>query len=465
MKLPNLLVSNNRQVRKSGINLSPQLALKAIAFSVITLLSIASAQAKPLAFAVSTGTPILPAEQANTAIIKVSLTGFDMPRSKKQRAPVNVAIVLDRSGSMSGQKLNQAKEAAITALDFLGSDDIVSIVSYDDRVRIDMPATKASDKQAIRRAIQAIRAGGNTALFAGVSKGSQEVRKFLTNNRVNRVILLSDGIANVGPASAWELGELGESLTREGIAVSTIGLGLGYNEDLMVELARRSDGNHIFAEQATDLADIFRSEFNDVTSVVAQNIDINIYCVDGVKPLRILGRNAEIVGNHVSTRLNQVYSQQEKYLLLEVEVPAGQNLERRKLAAVDVSYADIIHNTQHQDKEELWVSYSRSNKDVRSAYNKETLGEAAKQRANFLSKQAVQLRDAGQVREAKQKLQQASSLIQAETEKYELEDAALAPAAEAYAEEAASVENDADWNRNRKGMRQKQYRLESQQKK
>ena len=438
---------------------------KALTLFSLAYICTTAVQAKPLTFSVSTGTPVLPAEQSNTAIIKVSLTGYDLPKVKRSRAPVNVAIVLDRSGSMSGQKLNQAKDAAITALDFLGAQDVISIISYDDRVRVDMPATKATDKSAIRRAIQNIRAGGNTALFAGVSKGSQEVGKFLTDNRVNRVILLSDGIANVGPATAWELGELGQSLSREGIAVSTIGLGLGYNEDLMVELAKQSDGNHVFAERATDLAHIFRSEFNDVTSVVAQNIDINIFCADGVKPLRILGRDADIVNNRVSTRLNQVYSQQEKYLLLEVQVPEGKNQQRRQIASVDVSYTDIINNENHRAKDDLWVSYSRSEKAVRSAYDKATLGEAVKQRANYLSKEAVQLRDAGRVQAARKKLEQASMLIQEEAEQYDLSSEAFAPAAAAYEEDAARVEDEASWNKNRKGLREKQYKLESQQRK
>ena len=94
---------------------------KALTLFSLAYICTTAVQAKPLTFSVSTGTPVLPAEQSNTAIIKVSLTGYDLPKVKRSRAPVNVAIVLDRSGSMSGQKLNQAKDAAITALDFLGA--------------------------------------------------------------------------------------------------------------------------------------------------------------------------------------------------------------------------------------------------------------------------------------------------------------------------------------------------------
>ncbi|MCK5662213.1 MAG: VWA domain-containing protein, partial [Thiotrichaceae bacterium] len=185
---------------------------------------------------VSLGTPILIAEQKQTVHLKITLRGLPLERSI-QRTPVNIALVLDRSGSMHGQKIQRAKEAAIMAIDYLDSQDILSIVSYDDRIDVLVPATKMSDKANIAAAIRRLTARGSTALFAGVSKGGDEVQKFLDKNRVNRVILLSDGIANVGPSSPYALGQLGSKLIKLGISVTTLGLGLGYNEDLMTQLA------------------------------------------------------------------------------------------------------------------------------------------------------------------------------------------------------------------------------------
>ena len=177
------------------------------------------------------------ADKKQAAFVKIGLTGFKLD-SKDKRAPVNVAIVLDKSGSMEGDKIAKAKDAAIAAIGRLGSDDIVSVVAYDSTVQVIVPATKLSDKESVIEQIRRIEAGGSTALFAGVSKGADELRKFLDKNRVNRVILLSDGLANVGPQSPSELGALGASLMKEGISVSTMGLGLDYNEDLMTKLAQ-----------------------------------------------------------------------------------------------------------------------------------------------------------------------------------------------------------------------------------
>ncbi len=122
--------------------------------------------------------PILLAQKKQMTFLKVGLTGFKLTR-KGNRTPVNVVLVLDKSGSMSGQKIARAKQAAIKALGRLNANDIVSVVTYDSTVHVLVPATKLSDIGRIRKKIQSIEAGGSTALFAGVSKGVAELRKFL----------------------------------------------------------------------------------------------------------------------------------------------------------------------------------------------------------------------------------------------------------------------------------------------
>ncbi|MCK5198685.1 MAG: VWA domain-containing protein, partial [Spirochaetales bacterium] len=271
---------------------------------------------------VSVSNPFLLANQEQSIFLKVGLTGSDL--GEERRTPANVSIVLDRSGSMDGEKIARAKEAASMAISMLDDRDIVSIVTYSDTVSVLIPATRVSDRSYIQGRIESVFADGSTALFAGVSKGADEVSKFLERNSVNRVILLSDGLANIGPDSPGALGSLGESLKKSGVSVTTIGLGLGYNEDLMVQLAQKSDGNHAFVENYNDLARIFRYEFQDILSVVAQDVEIEITCPEGVLPLRIMGREAEIIGNKVYTTINQLYSNQEKYLLVELTIPPNQ---------------------------------------------------------------------------------------------------------------------------------------------
>ena len=372
----------------------------AVAVASLACLPLTSA-ARQVAVDVSMAQPVMAAgDKAQTTTMKVGLTGFELPRDGKGRPPVNVAIVLDKSGSMSGAKLARAKEAAKMAVGRLDSRDIVSIITYDHNVEVIVPATKVSDQKAMLAAIDHIAVGGNTALFAGVAKGADEVRKFLDRELVNRIILLSDGKANVGPKSPAALANFGASLAKEGIAVTTIGLGDGYNEDLMFALAEKSDGNHSFAESPSDLATAFNTEFGDILSVAAQEVLVKIRCAPGIRPVRVLGREAEIAGQDVTVLLNQLYSRQEKYVLLEVEVPATQKEKSRDIAKVEISYANMATSLTDEITSKVAVRFSDSKKEIDTETNREVVIAAATQIATLANRKAMELRDKGNIEEA-----------------------------------------------------------------
>jgi Ca-activated chloride channel family protein len=261
--------------------------------------------------------PIILANQKQTVYLRVGLKGC-IEEINKERTPINVAIVIDKSGSMGGEKIRKAKEAAILALNRLNENDIVSVVLYDDRASILVPATKMTRRNDIIEKIRQINAGGSTALYAGVENGSEEILKFISDQRVNRIVLLSDGLANVGPDTPRALGKLGSKLVKKGISVTTIGLGLGYNEDLMSKLAYKSDGGHYFAEKACQLASVFDQEFDRALSVVAQQVEIEIICGEGMRPVRILGREGNIKGRTITMDIQNIYSQHEKYAIVYV---------------------------------------------------------------------------------------------------------------------------------------------------
>ncbi|MFN3189250.1 MAG: vWA domain-containing protein [Aureliella sp.] len=340
-------------------------------------------------------------KQANH--LRIALTGFEMP-NQAERQPVNVAIVIDKSGSMQGEKIRQARNAALGALDRLGDDDIISIVTYDSSVEVLVPATKASDRSAIRTKIRGISAGGNTALFAGVSKGAAELRKFLDEKMVNRVILLSDGLANVGPSSPAELTQLGESLIKEGISVSTMGLGLGYNEDLMSQLALASSGNHVFIEEAQNLVQVFQNEFDDVLGVVAQQIKVKAKIAEGIRPVKVLNSKADITGQNVTIDLGQLYSRQERYFVVEVEVPFGDIDSSMPVAEVAVEYMNMTTETVDKLTSAVQVKFTDKQDIAQQELNSEVYATCMIQVANETNKRATALRDAGRIAEAEKLL-------------------------------------------------------------
>jgi Ca-activated chloride channel family protein len=368
-------------------------------FMAVSLLLCAALFGQELEFTSILEQPVLESGETQRTYIKVGIKGYETDGSI-DRPPVNVAIVLDRSGSMSGDKIRQAKEAAKYAVDLLGPQDILSIITYESTVDVLMPATRVADKNRVKSLIDEIQIAGSTALFAGVSKGAEELRKFLDRDRVNRIILLSDGIANVGPDSPGALGDLGSALRKQGISVSTIGLGLGYNEDLMFRLAQKSDGNHAFVENAKDLVRIFDYEFRDVMSVVAQDVRIKMKLLNGVKPIRVLNRDAEIFEDEVSVIINQVYSSQEKYFLLEVEVPAGADQDVIEVAAVDVSYRNLKTQREENLSDSLGVTYTDNSTVAFDSREKDVAEAVVLQVATENADRAVALRDEGKLEEA-----------------------------------------------------------------
>ncbi|MBW2277324.1 MAG: VWA domain-containing protein [Deltaproteobacteria bacterium] len=430
-----------------------------MAATATLLLACTGAQADKVKLEVDVGTPVLLAGHSQTAYLKVGLTGFPIGAHEK-RTPINVAIVLDRSGSMSGEKIRKAKEAALMAVDQLGPEDIVSVVSYNHTVDVLVPATKVRNRGQIHRRIDKLFASGNTALFAGVSKGAYEVRKFLDRNRINRVILLSDGLANVGPSSSSELASLGWSMAKEGISVTTIGLGHDYNEDLMFSLARNSDGNHAYAANATDLARIFSYEFGDLLSVVAREVHVTIRCAPGIRPVLVLGRHAEINGDTVVARLNQIYAEQEKFLLLEVQIPASPRGSTRELATVDISYANPVSNTTDMLGATALVRFSESMAAVDANRNESVMVASVELIANYANKQALDLRDQGRVAEAERALEDNAVYLDSAAKKYKSKK--LKKRAGANRDDKANLAP-ARWKKQRKIMRDNQYEADMQQ--
>ncbi len=405
-------------------------------------------------------TAVMEADKRQTAFLKVSLTGFDVDE-QQDRIPANIAIVLDKSGSMSGQKIEFARQAAIHAISQLNQDDIVSVVTYDNQVQIIVPSTKVTNKARINRLINGIKASGNTALFAGVSKGAAELRKFLSQNQVNRVILLSDGLANVGPKSPSELGQLGASLSKEGISVTTIGLGLGYNEDLMTQLAGFSDGNHAFVEKPSDLVKIFQYEFGDVLSVVAQDVNIIIECDDNIRPIRVLGRAGDIIGNKVSVRMNQLYSGQEKFILLEVEVPEHKANTNVDIASVKIDYNNLYTHSRQKLNDSASVTFSTSKQEVEESIDAEVYESSVEQVANEYSKKAVELRDKGDISGARAILNKSADYLQSNATK--LSSSVLKEQEMEARQDAQELDDSKNWLRTRKVLREKQYKRSKQQ--
>ncbi len=228
----------------------------------------------------------------------------------------------------------------------------------------------------------------------------------------------------------------------------------------MTQLADKSDGNHAFIENATDLARIFKLEFGDLLSVVAQNVEVTIKCADGIQPIRILGRDGKIQGQQVSIYLNQLYGNQEKYILLEVEVPASAANTQRNLANVEVNYTNMATKRSEHVAKNSTVEFTLSTQKVEESIDTGTMVSTVEQIAVEKNKAAVKLRDQGRVKDAEKLLKENAIYLKNEAKKYDSE--RLRQQSEENEKAAENLKGRA-WRKQRKIMRKNQYTIKKQQ--
>jgi len=402
---------------------------------------------------------VLPADTTQVAVLKVCLEA--PPVHVRERPAVNLAIVLDRSGSMSGEKLERAKDAAIEVLRRLESRDVFALVTYDHAVETVVAARRVGDMEGVESRIRQVEAGGNTALFGGVSQGASEVRKHLTDRYVHRIILLSDGLANVGPSSPDELGRLGAALIKEGISVTTVGVGNDYNEDLMTQLSQKSDGNAYFVQSSGDLPRIFAAELGDVLSVAAKKVRLLIDCEEGVVPLAVIGREGRVTADGIELALNQLYGGQQKYVLIKVEVPATPPGQRRAIARARLVYEDALANTREETAAEAVLRFSADPEEVARSGNEAVRRDFLLNLNALAQDRAIVLAEEGELGQAVDELR--ASARQLREAARDLKDSALATRADEMERELGRLEREGltqDW---RKRARTESYQERNQQ--
>jgi Ca-activated chloride channel family protein len=206
---------------------------------------------------------------------------------RRERRPLNLGIVLDRSGSMQGEKLRHAATAVAFAVRNMHGDDRVSLTVYDDEVQTLVPSAPVAKAGAtLLELLPRIRAGHATALHDGWVQGGLQVSEHLEPGRLSRVLLISDGLANEGETRTEVLVTRARELFDKGVSTSTIGVGTDFNEDLMIPMARDGGGSGWFIESPADFTRIFQAELQDLATVFGEKVRLR---------LEPRGRRAEVV--------------------------------------------------------------------------------------------------------------------------------------------------------------------------
>lgn len=322
--------------------------------STLGLVSMASAQdVKPQVRATAGGTldistrishGYLPKHSTKEIWATVKVEGGDAV-STGDRAPLNIALVVDRSTSMSGGKLEQAKVASRRLVDMLSPEDRLAIVSYGSDVSTEIesrPATSAN-KELFHNAIDRIRLSGSTNLSGGYERGVKLVMPHNRDETVNRVILLSDGQANVGVTQLAQLRALASRHLERGVSLSTMGIGLDYNEELMTAMAENGAGNYYFIEDEAALASIFEKECKGLSATVAKKTVLTLEVSPGVELLEVRGFPYKLEGNRAKIQLAAFFARQTKDITARLSVTTGAPGEMPVLSA-RLDYEDVAQS-------------------------------------------------------------------------------------------------------------------------
>lgn len=333
--------------------------------------------------------------------------------NQHKRRPLNLSLVIDKSGSMAGDKIDYTRQAAQFMVQNLGVSDTLSIVLYNDTVETLLMPEKVQRKDIISQKIGEIKPSGTTNLSSGWLEGCKLVAQNLDTPSLNRVILMSDGLANRGVTDKTQLVTMAQQKFGEGVSTTTMGLGTDFNEDLLMEMASAGGGAFYFIESPEVTPQIFQEELQGLLNVVGQNLVIGILPANGVQVAGQLNAYAmKFDGGYTTFRLGDVFADEIKAIVIELTLsPMSEGVYQ--IANLRFEYDELRENntTQHH-LVELPVQVRVSDHPNAMVVRNPTVNQNVLllQAANA-RKAAVQLADKGAFSEASQILRNAAILI------------------------------------------------------
>jgi Ca-activated chloride channel family protein len=342
------------------------------------------------------------AAQSDTHYVYTQIRADQYQPAETKRLPLNICLVIDRSGSMSGDKLKYVKDAATFLVNNLNTEDYISIVVYESNVNVLLASTKATNKAQINKLIAGIVTAGSTNLSGGLLEGYSQIKESLKDGYVNRVLLLSDGLANAGVVDPTSIKNMAmQANLNHGITTSSFGVGADFNEDLMLGISESGSGNYYFIENPDKIPDIFSKEMNGLLSVVAQNIKVKIQLPPNVKMIQLFGyENQSKDSTTIEINLRDISSEEIKSFLFSYTI-ATQNQNPLTFRST-FNYNDAINsNSDQQTNMNFTVFPSYIESAIEANINADVLAQYAIFYNNWVMQNAMKLVDQGQYDGAK----------------------------------------------------------------
>jgi len=306
-------------------------------------------------------------------LVNMKLWGDEIRPVK--RPPVNLILVIDESGSMNERgKMSYAKKAAKSMINNLNGSDRVGVIAYSDYARVISPLQKLKNKSKLRRKIDKIYPTNATNLSAGLIEGIRELKYEDDYGRINKVILLSDGLANRGVTDLYSLSNIASRASSEGIYITTMGLGLHFDEDLMATVAEYGAGNYYFIESPDQIAYIFDKEFRKMSSTIARDAVLEIDLEDDVELEELYGYTYDRKGDKILIKLGDYYSGQERNIKMSLKVPTGKK-GKNDLFTSSLKYTDIENGRKSNINESVKYNVTNDPKKVVKNENKKVVAD------------------------------------------------------------------------------------------
>jgi Ca-activated chloride channel homolog len=345
------------------------------------------------------------------------------------RPPLNLAIVIDHSGSMGGDKIAEAREAARGLVTRLGDRDRAALIQYDNVAQVLVPSVEGTEsgKRRLLAAIDSIRERGGTNLGAGLFLGRDQVMDAVEGH-VNRVILLSDGKANVGMTDIPSLSREAGAAAEHGVRITTVGLGDDYNEDLMEALAESGRGQYYYVRDAAGLERVFAGELRALQATVATRTELRLEpsCA-GVEIAEVFGYAARREGAAVVVPLSDLSGGDRRKVVARLRVPVARRGHVGVIRAT-LSYADAHGGPTRSVLAALGVEVTPETAAIQAGADKDVLAKVAQVETATTIRKAAEVYSAGDQAGAVILIRDAEKKMAERKAKYRLEAAAVAPA-------------------------------------
>jgi Ca-activated chloride channel family protein len=378
-------------------------------------------QTKQMTVKLRTDRVLLSPGETARRYLEIVVTAPTLP-TDAERPALNISLVLDRSGSMSGDKLKYVQQAAKHALTRLTARDLVSIVTYDHNVTVVAEAQPVTDpaRRALNRLIDGLRVGGRTNLSGGWLTGCDQIAAFQAErpDDINRALLLTDGLANEGITDQEELTYHASQLRERGISTTTFGVGHDFNEFLLQGMADAGGGHFYFIESPRQIPNYFKGELGELAETAAREAVLTLALPAAAEASLINDVRCEGEAGRLRVFLDDLYSGDRRRLYVQLDLPAGKVDETFSVEA-GVTYDDVASGESRQSAAEAMVfTVADAARCDAQPVDEEVLAEAARVRAEKAKLEALRLDQEGRRKEAQQTLRFAAQMA-----------AAMAPAA------------------------------------